>query len=142
MGTWGTGPFDDDTVMDFVDALLDRRADGVQGRLEEAVRQAVDAEGHLGFAVGVRAVAAAVLLAGVPAGGSPEVSAWRESLVLELTPDLAVEALRAIERAHSSGSELYELWAETGEYHAVWASLEPAMQALRRFSEPDQESLF
>ncbi|SEG79027.1 protein of unknown function [Thermomonospora echinospora] len=141
MGTWGPGPFDDDTAMDFVDYLLDLPPDQVQQELRTAVRLACDVGGYLGYVDAVRAVAAASLLAGVVPPGYE--SSW--TVPLRLTPDLAAEAMEAIGRAHSAGSDLHELRAESGTYARVDEALRPVLAALQRGAHPvdlGQESLF
>ncbi|WP_407918239.1 DUF4259 domain-containing protein [Kitasatospora sp. NE20-6] len=60
-----------------------------------------------------------------------------------LTPELAELALQAIERAHSDGSHLWELWTESGTYGEVWKSLAPVRAGLLGAATPVQpDSLF
>ncbi|MFI6449831.1 DUF4259 domain-containing protein, partial [Kitasatospora sp. NPDC050543] len=62
MGTWGTGPFDDDSALDFVDRLRGLPLDEVAEELERAVRSVAEERDYVGFSAGVSAVAAAALL--------------------------------------------------------------------------------
>jgi hypothetical protein len=142
VGTWGPGPFEDDTAMDFVDHLLDLPSTQVQQELEAAVRIACDAEDYLEYGDAVRAVVAASLLAGLAPDGE---AMWRSAIPLQLTPNLAADAVEAIRRARSTGSHLHELTVESGTYAGVDKALRPVLTVLQRIAlpvDPDQEPLF
>lgn len=140
MGTWGKGPFDDDTAMDFVDALSDCDGDVRAERLRVAVLRVSRAPGSVNYAEGVEAVAAASLLAGMtPPSTNVE---WVASLPTDVIAELADDAVVAVERAHSHASHLHELWSEAGGYDQVWEALAPVLRALRAAGEPKQDGLF
>lgn len=127
MGTWGLGPFDDDTAMDFIDDLRDGSPEHVAGRLEQAVAEAADVV-TLKYGPAVRAVASAALLGG--RGLPPALTAWRESLAIRVDSQLARTALAAIDRSCSPQSELWELWTEAGKAGAAWRALADTRTAL------------
>lgn len=126
MGTWGPGPLEDDTALDFAEALMSSPDPAEQ--LAAAVRLAARPGRHLDHTDAVRAVVAAVLLAGTPLTG--RVRRWRRATPITVPPDLAATALRAMEHAHSPGSGLYERHARIGQRDEAWAALAPAVQAL------------
>ena len=140
MGTWGKGPFDDDTAMDFFDALSDCDGDVRAERLREAILRVSGAPGYVGYTAGVEAVVAASLLAGMtPPSTNVE---WAASLPTGLTAELADDAVVAVERAHSPASDLHELWSEAGGYDHVWEALAPVLRTLRAAGEPKHDRLF
>lgn len=140
MGTWGKGPFDDDTAMDFFDDLEPCDAKVRAEHLKRVILRVSRAQGHVGYVEGTQAVVAASLLAGMmpDAEGEP----WVISLPTGLLDELAADAVVAMERAHSPGSDLYELWCEAGGYDQVWKVLTPVLGTLRNLGEPKQDGLF
>ncbi|GAA3024717.1 hypothetical protein GCM10020229_39990 [Kitasatospora albolonga] len=139
MGSWGPGPFEDDSALDFVDDLRELPAEEVAAEIERAVRSVAEETEYVEYAEGVSAVAAAALLSG----------RYREELgeypagVPVPTPELAELALRAVERAHSGGSHLWELRVESGTYREDWKALAPVRAALLQVATPTQsDSLF
>lgn len=140
MGTWGKGPFDDDTAMDFFDALSHSDENVRTERLKAAILRVSRAPGSVGYTEGVEAVVAASLLAGMtPPFTNVE---WVASLPTALTAELADDATVAVERAHSPASDLHESWSEAGGYDQVWKALSPVLRALRAAGEPKQDGLF
>jgi hypothetical protein len=140
MGTWGNGPFDEDTAMDFFDELDLCEAKVREERLRTAILRVARSQEHIEFVEGTQAVVAAALLAGmVP---SPEDKPWAASLLAGLLAELAADAVVAVERAHSSGSDLFEQWSEAGGYDQVGKELAPVLRALRAAGEPEQDGLF
>lgn len=123
MGTWGSGPFQNDTASDWVYDLED--ADDLTLALDalERVRatEYVDAEDATVAIAAAEVVAAA---GGRPhADLPPEVEAWLGSASVDVEPWHAERAAGAIERIRGDDSELAELWAESDE--ADWrASLD------------------
>lgn len=98
VGTWGVGPFDNDTALDWRDDLDEAPpADRVQ--LVRAALEAADDEGYLDYDVAAEAVAAAAVVASDPA------------LPTELRP----LAVRALDRVIGPDSEWRQLWSESDE---------------------------
>jgi hypothetical protein len=121
MGAWGTGSFDNDDALDWLDELDDRGLDAVR----DALSAAVDAD-EPGAAEGMRALAAAEVVATL-AGRAPvdipgEVTGWMAATGAEPTDELTVLALRAVDRVGRAGA-LRDAWAATGELGAWEASL-------------------
>ncbi|GAA3446901.1 DUF4259 domain-containing protein [Planomonospora venezuelensis] len=95
----------------------------------------------LEFTAATRAVVAAALLAGLrPAPEDPRCAV--APLPSGMLTELAADAVTALERAHSPGSDLWEQWCEAGGYDRVWSELTPALRTLRAVGEPDQDRLF
>ncbi len=140
MGTWGKGPFDEDSAMDFFDDLELCDAVVRAERLKTAILRVSRTQEHIGFAEGTEAVVAASLLAGMMPGTEDE--PWVTSLPTGLLAELAADAVVAVERAHSPGSDLYEQWYEAGGYDQVWRQLAPVLRTLRNVGEPKQDGLF
>ncbi len=117
MGTWGTGPFDDDMASDWVWELQEADDWGV---VMTALRGAadVDAEGYLEAPDGQIAWAAAAVVAAAdePAVTVPEtVSGWLERHREGRPPEARPLASTALGRVLADQSELAELWQEAGD---------------------------
>lgn len=69
MGTWNTGPFDDDTAADFANALDEVGPEECEALVLGVLTRTVDATGYLTEAE--EAVAAATLIAAQCPGGGP-----------------------------------------------------------------------
>ena len=115
MGTWGTGPFDDDNASDWVWELQEADDWGV---VEEALRGAagVDANTYLEAPDGQIAWAAAAVVAALDnpslVSVPDEVTAWLVQYRETRPPDLRPLALVAIQRVLANKSELADLWRE------------------------------
>jgi hypothetical protein len=126
--------------MDFFDDLEPCDAEVRGARLKAAILRVSRSQGHIGFVEGTQAVVAASLLAGMIPG--PEDEPWAASLPAGLLEELAGDAVLAVERAHSPGSDLHEQWSEAGGYDHVWKELAPVLRTLRAVGEPGQDRLF
>ncbi len=120
VGTWDSGPFDNDSAADWCGALSD--ADPAE-RLE-VVRQTLavvaDQAGYLDDRLGVRAVAAAAVIVSQRAGAEPLTSPYAPEFLLEgeslvVPEDVAALAVRALDRVTGVDSEWRELWEDTGD---------------------------
>ncbi|MEU6300954.1 DUF4259 domain-containing protein [Streptomyces erythrochromogenes] len=89
MGTWGTGPFDNDTAADFADALDEAEPGAREAMVRVVLVRTVDATGHPWEAE--EAVAAAALVAAQYPGG--------EALETPYGPEMPVPAFSADLRA-------------------------------------------
>ncbi|WP_017600083.1 DUF4259 domain-containing protein [Nocardiopsis lucentensis] len=110
MGTWGHGPFDNDTAMDFWGEVVDAAAEARGGAVRDAPVAAAGAFGGLEAHVAEQAVAAAALVVGLRPSGVPDHE--REGISPDLT-DLRGLADRALDRVTAARSELQDLWAES-----------------------------
>ncbi|MFJ8644645.1 DUF4259 domain-containing protein [Streptomyces sp. NPDC093546] len=118
MGTWDTGPFDNDIAADFAGDLDEAAEDERAGLLRDALARAAGTTGHLDADVADTAVAAAALVAAQCPGGEPTDPVYGpEEPLPDLTP-LRRLALDALDRVVSEPSELLELWA--GAEGAPW----------------------
>ena len=72
VGTWGPGAFENDDALDLLDALSGQDAAARRGVLERIFREAREHPENLDFTLGAAEVvaAAAVVTAGLPAGGT------------------------------------------------------------------------
>lgn len=112
MGTWGSGPFENDRAADWVQDLDD--ADDLALAIDalERVRgsQYVDADDA------TTAIAAAEVIAAI--GGRPhanlpeDVRRWVTTNDIALDPEHSEEAAAGVARIRGEDSELAELWAE------------------------------
>ncbi|MFF1528237.1 DUF4259 domain-containing protein [Cellulomonas sp. NPDC058312] len=113
MGTWGSGPFDSDSVGDLLDSI--RKGTFTFADVEEYAEddEYLDADG--GQAV-LALVEIALALRGLPHAEVPDeaevLAAAAPHLTAERTAWLLVQADRAL--ADADTSELYELWDEVG----------------------------
>ncbi|MEY9895379.1 hypothetical protein ABIA31_009068 [Catenulispora sp. MAP5-51] len=114
MGTWDTGPFDNDVAADFggkLDALpQDQRAAAIR----EALSEAAECDDYLDEVIGTHAIAAAALVARELADGAHFVSpAYGPQQPLPpLPPELKALAIAAIDRTVAADSEIAEEWGD------------------------------
>ena len=134
MGTWGLGPFDNDTAADWAADLDDAAPAQRPTLIREALTAAVDSVEYLDGDDAAVAVAAAAVVAATQPGG-PELDnnygPDADTLTsLRLEPDLRVLANRALLRALDEESEWRELWEEAGQYDEARRALDPVLSAL------------
>jgi hypothetical protein len=118
MGTWGTGPFDDDGASDWAWELQEAQDWGV---VEVALRRAaeVGTDTYLEAPDGQVAWAAAAVVA---AADNPsavtlpdDVTKWLDVHREARPPGARPLALQAVQRVLADNSELVELWQEAGQ---------------------------
>jgi len=131
MGAWGTGIFQDDSSLDWIeDAYASGGVEAVRSALEEAAD--ASAGDYLDYDQGAAARAAAEVVAAA-FDAPPEAEADALDTLLEhgdsVTEDdeLIPLALRAARRVASENSELHELWTEEENTAKEWAG---AMEGL------------
>ncbi len=127
MGSWGSGPFDNDDAGDW--AWEVQEAPDLEV-VRQALATAVANSDYLEVPDGNVAVAAAAVVAasldGSREGLPEEVRSWLEDRRNGATADDARLALQALDRVTGEESEAAELWAESPsaeEWSAVVASL-------------------
>lgn len=114
MGTWGSGPFENDRAADWVDNLED--ADDMTLAMDALER--VRSREHVDADDASIAIAAAEVVAAV--GGRPhedlpeDVRRWIVSSGVTMDPEHSEEAAAAVERIRGEDSELADLWADSG----------------------------
>ena len=122
MGAWGTGIFDDDTAMDFLNELTQSKDPlKVMKRALEDARQAKYLEYDGGQSALVTAAIADTILNGTQhADGLVELDTFmakHKSIDVSSLRRLASAAVRQI---LSEGSELRDLWAENVDDYPNW----------------------
>ena len=128
MGAWGSGSFENDDAMDWLDVLTDSGDDEpIIGALEEVVAMA-EAGDYIEAPFACNALAAAEIVAalhGKPSADLPkEATAWLAGKAVPPASLLATaqKAVRAIRTGENS--ELKELWQESGEMSAWLKAVE------------------
>jgi hypothetical protein len=123
MGAWGHGTFQNDDALDFLDDVLD--GDSGPPEIEEALRVAAEgsSDGILEAPHACAGLAAAELVAAARGAPAPDLPDGAKEWVREQRglARLAALAIRAAERTRAAGSELRELWDDSGEGDA-WLS--------------------
>lgn len=111
MGTWGMGPFQNDTAADFSYTLDEAEAGEREAVVRKILSSAVRAQEHL-----EEAVAAARLIAAQKPTGEPvdDICGPREPLP-DFPDDLCALAVEALDRVVADESYLAEPWDESGE---------------------------
>jgi hypothetical protein len=131
MGTWDTGPFDNDTAADFCGDLDEAAAYEREGMIRSALTRVIDTENYLEAPESDVAVAAAALVAAQCPQGPATDSVYGPK---EPLPDLAGLrdlALQALDRVMTEPSELLEIWDGTqgrawrAEIHRLQSGLLP-----------------
>ncbi|MEV4416395.1 DUF4259 domain-containing protein [Catellatospora sp. NPDC049609] len=120
MGTWDTGPFDNDSAADWCGALDDAAPGERLAMIRSALAGAADAVGFLDDRAGVRAVAAAAVVLSQRPGAEPLTSPYAPDFLLDggsvvIPDDVAALAVRALDRVAGEDSEWREMWEETGD---------------------------
>ncbi|MER5382065.1 DUF4259 domain-containing protein [Streptomyces sp. NPDC002688] len=136
MGTWDTGPFDNDTAADFADALDDARPEERQRLIRGVLTRTVNATGYLTEAE--EAVAAAGLIAAQCPGGEPVDTPYGpETSMPDFAPDLRTLAAEALTVIVSDDSERASSWVEPGD----WKRWRAALDRLRDVLDPPPPSI-
>jgi len=124
MGTWGIGPFDNDTAADFAGDLDDALPGEPEALVRGVLTRTVKATGYLDEAQ--EAVAAAALIAAQCPGGRPVETVYGPEQPLPVFPDdLRELAARALDRilAGDPGLEMWVRPADAPQWLAAVAAL-------------------
>jgi hypothetical protein len=124
MGAWGVGPFDNDDAGDFLVDLEETDPGERVNLIRQTLTNVADHEDYLEIADSQSAVAAAtVLVARLSPAALPapvDVPAFlAEGSGIEVVPDLASLAVRALDRAMGQQSEWRSEWEEAGEWPTI-----------------------
>ena len=136
MGTWQTGPFDNDDAMEFFDEVEETPESEVLPKLRAQLAAIAERPGRVEVSEAAVAVAAAALIAAGSRAepiGNPSVDDWlraHRGAFGALGADDHALALRALDRVRDPGSEWLQLWSTTPRCEAVEARLETLRTAL------------
>ncbi|WP_327241718.1 DUF4259 domain-containing protein [Streptomyces sp. NBC_01320] len=113
MGTWGVGPFDNDTAADFAGDLDEAAVDDRESMIRSALRRAANPADQLEAPDAERAVAAAALVVAQHPDGEATCSNYGPSGPMPQFPaDLQMLAVDALDQVVAEPSGLAELWGE------------------------------
>ncbi|MFJ9443423.1 DUF4259 domain-containing protein [Kitasatospora sp. NPDC101235] len=142
MGAWAVGPFDNDTALDFTDALDEAAEHEREGLVRAALVRTVQAWDYLEGPEGTEAVAAAALIAAQCPGGEPiGTSHGPDQALPALASDLRSLAVEALDRVVAEASELAELWDETPS-GPTWRQTVRGLRAVLDPEPEPQDALF
>ncbi|MEU0544221.1 DUF4259 domain-containing protein [Nocardia sp. NPDC005978] len=119
MGTWDTGPFDNDSAADWCGALHDADPALRPELVRHALTVTAETTGYLDDHEACAAVAAAAIVASTLPGGTPITSHYAPAFLTEggtiaFSEDFAPLAVRALTRVVGENSEWFDLWTEDG----------------------------
>ncbi|MER6677772.1 DUF4259 domain-containing protein [Streptomyces sp. NPDC000983] len=143
MGTWDTGPFDNDTAADFAGDLDKAAPEEREAMIRGVLKRAAGPGDFLGIYDGERAVAAAALVVAQHPDGTAACPNYGPSKPLpQLPADLRMLAVDALDQTVSHRSELAEQWGEA----ANWPKWRQDITRLRAVLDPpippQKEALF
>ncbi|MER6094257.1 DUF4259 domain-containing protein [Streptomyces bluensis] len=122
MGTWDTGPFDNDTAADFTNALDDVKPEEREALIRGVLTRTVDATGWL--TEGEEAVAAAALIAAQCPGGDPIDTPYGPEEPMPAFPDdLRTLADKALARIISDEAGPASNWVDPEDWKQWRANL-------------------
>jgi hypothetical protein len=131
MGTWGTGPFDNDDAVDFAASLDDLEPEDRTDAIREALADAAAETDYLERDTGGAAIAAAALVAAQSPDGEPvDPVHGPKQAVPELPVDLRPVAVQALTRVLADDSELFELWTDAPDGEAWFTMVAQLAEAL------------
>ena len=129
MGTWDTGPFDNDAAAEWGGEFTEASEEARLEMLEEALRAAADEADYLEADVACEAIAAAAVVAARLSGPAVDPDM---SLEVEVPSELPELALRALERVVDEDSAWRDNWDEAEQLDDAVAVLDPIRTALAR----------
>jgi len=117
MGATGTGPFENDDALDFLDELEEAEPPVRRRRVESAIRSVLGSRDYVEAPVMAQALAAAVLVSASDdiesVAAERNVPAWVEEDPLDVDDGLEELATRLLHRAiEPEDNELWELWSD------------------------------
>ncbi len=142
MGAWGTGYFEDDDAMGFMNSI--EESDTPKELIDEVLTDALQAE-YLEFSEGIAAVVASVYIDRQVNGTTFSLAYHDEPLAVDTFPerhpdidlsDLSSKAVEALKKVLSENSELHELWADAGgeDYEEWKTSIHQLLQHSERLT--------
>jgi hypothetical protein len=137
MGTWGTGPFDNDTAADWCGDLDDADPAERVEMIRETLAGAAEELGYLDRDGADQAVAAAAVVASQLPGAERVTSPYAPTFLtdgerIDVPPDLPALAVRALDRVVEDDSEWRDLWEDSDEAEAAFAAVKQLRDVLSR----------
>ncbi|WP_432988873.1 DUF4259 domain-containing protein [Dactylosporangium sp. CA-233914] len=138
MGTWDVEPFNNYTAADWSgnlhDAVEDQRLPLIRATLSAV---ADNNDRYLDNSLADQAIAAAAVVASQLPGGEPLVTPYAPDFLLEggtldISGDISLLALRALDRIFGDGSEWRDLWEDVGKYADAVGALQTVRATLER----------
>lgn len=135
MGAFGTGPFENDTALDFLGDVGDAAPADRQDMVLAALDRVLLAEGYvdaddMSEAIAAAAAISASMSPGI-AGDEPYLPEWLEERALDTDGELVEKSRQVLRRALSSDeNEWWDLWAEAGETEAVRIAMKRSLDRL------------
>jgi len=133
VGTWGSGPFENDGAWDWVGDLQEARPADRAAIVRSALTLG---QGYLQVDDGQAAIAAVAVVAAVASGTTGQPAGWPDLFTgdapLRLPDDLKDLALTALDRVTSRDSELQSLRTEGGPDHDWDAQITALRSSLQR----------
>ncbi len=135
MGTWDTGPFDNDTAADWCDQLEEAEPAQRAQLVEAALTAVLHETGYLDSDLAAEAIAATAIVASQRPGGPPLESGYAPDFLMDggtlpLPEHLAGSALRALYRIQSADSQWRQLWEQSDNLDEAVAALAALRAAL------------
>ncbi|GAB7051469.1 DUF4259 domain-containing protein [Catenuloplanes indicus] len=133
MGAWGPGPLDNDTALDWQDALLRAATPADRAVVIRDALAAATTTGYLDYDLAAEAIVAAlVVAASMPGGQALRSSAGlpEEADGIPVAAGTPALALRALDRIVADDSEWRALWSDSPQLYAE------ALASLREIREP------
>lgn len=131
MGTWGSGPFDNDTAADLLDTLADLPARGRAARVDRLLRAVDAADDPIDADVATEGLAAAaVVVASVVPGTGLVDPDELDAVAVPVDAARWARAAAAVATLRSAPGELGELWEEAGGADALAGVLQDLADAL------------
>ncbi|MFF3620753.1 DUF4259 domain-containing protein [Streptomyces sp. NPDC002467] len=128
MGTWDTGPFDNDTAADFANALDDAEPEAREALIRGVLVRTIDATGYLTEAE--EAVAAAALIAAQCPGGEPVDMSYGPETPMPVFPsDLRALADEALARIAGDEDGLASNWVDPEDWKQ-WRAILTRLRAV------------
>ncbi|OKI47505.1 DUF4259 domain-containing protein [Micromonospora sp. CB01531] len=117
MGTWDSGPFDNDTAADWCGDLDDADVAKRPVLVREALSRSAGEDGYLDADVACEAIAAAAIVAAQQPGGQPITSPYAPDFLLDggrldLPDAMVVLAVRALDRLMAADPEWRDRWQD------------------------------
>jgi hypothetical protein len=135
MGTWGTGPFDNDTAADSAGTLDEASPEERVQLIHTVLTRTLSSTDYLGD-VDESVAAAALIAAQCPGGGPVETAYGPEQPMPPFPEDVRGLAAETLERVPAAGSELLDLWCDPADAQQ-WQSM---VKRLRDVLDPRRAS--